>query len=94
MNTAVAPSEDAEQPIETHERLPDDLDTDTLRKFFTLTPSDLEPVEHCRGPINRLGFAVQLCVLGLRQRFMHFPHTTTGLASRTREPAEVVCAGD
>jgi peptide methionine sulfoxide reductase MsrA len=32
--------------------------------------------------------------VGLRQRFVHFPHTTTGLPSRTRDPAEVVCAGD
>jgi Tn3 transposase DDE domain/Domain of unknown function (DUF4158) len=71
MNTAVAPSEEAEQPIEMHERLPDDLDTDTLRKFFTLTTSDLEQVEHCRGPINRIGFAVQLCVLRWRGHFLH-----------------------
>jgi hypothetical protein len=71
MNTAVAPSEDAEHPIEMHERLPDALDTDTLRKFFTLTTSDLEQVEHCRGPINRIGFAVQLCVLRWRGHFLH-----------------------
>jgi hypothetical protein len=70
MNTVVAPSEDAEQPIGTHERLPHDISTDTLRKFFTLTISDLEPVEHCRGPINKIGFAVQLCVLRWRGHFL------------------------
>lgn len=63
MNTVVAPSEEAEPSIEIYERLPADIDVDSLRKFFTLTPSDLEQVEHCRGPINRIGFAVQLCVL-------------------------------
>ena len=54
-----------------HERLPAVLDVDSLRKFFTLTPSDLEQVEHCRGPINRIGFAVQLCVLRWRGHFLH-----------------------
>jgi hypothetical protein len=44
MNTGVAPTEEAEPAREIHERLPDDLDADSLRKFFTLTPSDLEQV--------------------------------------------------
>jgi hypothetical protein len=47
--------------LEEPERLPDEIDDDTLRKFFTLTKTDLEQVDQCRGPANRLGFAVQLC---------------------------------
>jgi hypothetical protein len=45
------------------ERLPDEIDDDTLRKYFTLTRPDVEQVNQCRGPANRLGFAVQLCTL-------------------------------
>jgi hypothetical protein len=49
--------------LEEPERLPDEIDDDTLRKYFTLTKPDLEQVNQCRGPANRLGFAVQLCTL-------------------------------
>jgi TnpA family transposase len=49
--------------LEEPERLPDEIDDDTLRKCFTLTKPDLEQVAQCRGPTNRLGFAVQLCTL-------------------------------
>ncbi len=45
------------------ERLPHEIDDDTVRKYFTLTQQDLEQVNQCRGPANRLGFAVQLCTL-------------------------------
>jgi Domain of unknown function (DUF4158) len=45
------------------ERLPDEIDDDTLGEYFTLTKPDLEQVNQCRGPTNRLGFAVQLCNL-------------------------------
>ena len=48
---------------EESERLPDEIDDDTERKYFTLTKQDLEQVDKCRGPANRLGFAVQLCTL-------------------------------
>jgi hypothetical protein len=48
---------------EESERLPDEIDDNTVRKYFTLTKQDLEQVDQCRGPANRLGFAVQLCTL-------------------------------
>ena len=45
------------------ERLPSEVDGDTIRKYFTLTKEDLEQIDQCRGPANKLGFAVQLCTL-------------------------------
>ena len=45
------------------EPLPGEIDDDTLRKYFTLTKTDLEQVDQCRGPANKLGFAIQLCTL-------------------------------
>jgi len=45
-------------------------DLDTLRKHFTLTTEDLEEVEQCRGAINKLGFAVQLCTLRWQGYFL------------------------
>jgi hypothetical protein len=45
----------AAQELEVPERLPEEIDPDIPRKYFTLTASDLEQVEQCRGPINRLG---------------------------------------
>src|SRR5262245_35820751 len=71
MNTVVTPSEEVEPSIEIYERVPADIGVDSLRKFFTLTPSELEQVERCRGPINRIGFAVQRCVLRWRGHFLH-----------------------
>jgi TnpA family transposase len=49
--------------LEEPERLPDEIDDDTLRKYFTLTKLDLAQVDQCRGPTNKFGFAVQLCTL-------------------------------
>ena len=49
-------------PMEGAERLPDGIDAETLRKYFTLTKPDLEEGEQCGGAIN-LGFAIQLCTL-------------------------------
>ncbi len=60
--------------LEERERLPDEIDDDTLRKYFTLTKADLEQVAQCRGPTNRLGFAVQLCTLRWHGYFL--PDTT------------------
>ena len=45
------------------ERLANDIDAETLRQYFTLTPPDLDQVHQCRGAVNKLGFAVQLCTL-------------------------------
>lgn len=56
--TILAPNEVVEQ-LEASERLPQDIDPDTLRKYFTLTRPDLEQVDQCRGATNKLGFAVQ-----------------------------------
>src|SRR5262245_15288018 len=50
--TILAPNEVVEQ-LEASERLPQDIDPDTLRKYFTLTRPDLEQVDQCRGaPIS------------------------------------------
>jgi hypothetical protein len=49
--------------LEEPDRLPGEIDDDTLRKYFTLTKADLEQVDQCRGPTNKLGFAIQLCTL-------------------------------
>jgi Domain of unknown function (DUF4158) len=62
-------AEDAVQ-LEASERLPEGIDLDTLRKYFTLTTEDLEEVEQCRGAINKLGFAVQLCALRWQGYFL------------------------
>ena len=56
--------------LEASERLPEGIDLDTLRKYFTLTTEDLEEVEQCRGAINKLGFAVQLCTLRWQGYFL------------------------
>ena len=56
--------------LEASERLPEGVDLDTLRKHFTLTTEDLEEVEQCRGAINKLGFAVQLCTLRWQGYFL------------------------
>jgi Domain of unknown function (DUF4158) len=67
--TILAPNEVVEQ-LEASERLPQDIDPDTLRKYFTLTRPDLEQVDQCRGATNKLGFAVQLCMLRWRGHFL------------------------
>ena len=41
--TILAPNEVVEQ-LEASGRLPQDIDPDTLRKYFTLTRPDLEPM--------------------------------------------------
>ncbi len=42
-----------------------DITREELIRFFTLTPGDVEFVDpgHGRGPVDRLGMAVQLCTL-------------------------------
>lgn len=52
------------------ERLPAEITAEVLRKYFTLTRADLEQVERCRGPANKLGFSVQLCTLRWRGHFL------------------------
>ncbi|MFT2720359.1 DUF4158 domain-containing protein [Deinococcus sp. A31D244] len=43
--------------------LPEVLPEALLHKHFQLSDADLGEVELCRGSVNRLGFAVQLCTL-------------------------------
>jgi len=55
--------DDSPTGLEESERLPSEVDNDTIRKYFTLTKADLEQIDQCRGPANKVGFAVQLCTL-------------------------------
>lgn len=55
---------------EPQDHLPPEVDASALRKYFTLTDADLVQVEQCRGSVNRLGFAVQLCALRWRGHFL------------------------
>jgi TnpA family transposase len=55
--------DDSSAGLEESEHLPNEVDDDTVRKYFTLTKADLAQVDQCRGPANKLGFAVQLCTL-------------------------------
>ena len=52
------------------QRLPETLDPESLRKYFTLTETDLQEVAVCRGVVNKLGFAVQLCTLRWQGYFL------------------------
>jgi hypothetical protein len=61
---------DLSNRLEEPERLPDEIDDNTLRKYFTLTGFDLALVDHCRGPTNKIGFAVQLCTFRWRGYFL------------------------
>ena len=65
-----APADAFDKELEAPERLPDAIDTDTLRKYFTLTQLDLDQVHQCRGAVNKLGFAVQLCTLRWHGSFL------------------------
>jgi hypothetical protein len=51
-----------------HERLsgfPAELDVETLDRFFTLSDADLLEVGRHHGERSRLGWALQLCGLGI-----------------------------
>jgi hypothetical protein len=70
VNPTPAPIDDSAGPPEAAERLPDEISADTLRKYFTLTRPDLEEVEQCRGAVNKVGFAIQLCTLRWQGYFL------------------------
>ena len=72
----LVPADDIEQARVSPERLANDIDADALRKYFTLTPPDLDQVHQCRGAVNKLGFAVQLCTLRWHGYFL--PDTRDG----------------
>jgi hypothetical protein len=55
---------------EAQDPLPREIPEDLLRKYFTLTEADLAEVERCRGVVNQVGFAVQLCTLRWRGHFL------------------------
>jgi TnpA family transposase len=44
-------------------RLPDDLPDRDIARFYTLSPADLAFIRQHRRGVNRLGVAVQLCML-------------------------------
>jgi TnpA family transposase len=44
-------------------QLPDELDLEQLNKFFVLSAADLVEIKECRGAVNKVGFALQLCSL-------------------------------
>jgi len=44
-------------------RLPDDLPDRAIARFYTLSPADLAFIRQHRRSVNRLGIAVQLCML-------------------------------
>jgi hypothetical protein len=64
------------------QRLPETLDPESLCKYFTLTETDLQEVAVCRGVVNKLGFAVQLCTLRWQG---HFLGDTRGLPAPVLE---------
>jgi hypothetical protein len=57
------PDQEPLDDVDAAERLPGEIELATLRKYFSLTRADLDEVERCRGPANKLGFSVQLCTL-------------------------------
>ena len=59
-----------EQDGAAEQRLPETLDPESLRKYFTLTETDLQEVAVCRGVVNNLGFAVELCTLRWQGYFL------------------------
>jgi Domain of unknown function (DUF4158) len=56
--------------IDAAERLPPEIEPAIPRKYFTLTRGDLDEVERCRGPADKLAFSVQLCTLRWRGHFL------------------------
>jgi len=82
--TTVPVEQDSSAPrLEAAEqRLPETLDPENLRKYFTLTETDLQEVAVCRGVVNKLGFAVQLCTLRWQG---HFLGDTRGLPAPVLE---------
>ena len=44
-------------------KLEQDIDLEELSKYFVLSPSDLAEIKDCRGAVNKVGFAIQLCCL-------------------------------
>lgn len=49
--------------ISSRPQLPEELDLEQLNKYFILSADDLSVIRECRGAINKIGFAIQLCTL-------------------------------
>ncbi|MCA9325913.1 DUF4158 domain-containing protein, partial [Candidatus Saccharibacteria bacterium] len=47
----------------TKPQLSEELDLEELNQYFNLSPTDLAEIKECRGSVNRVGFAIQLCCL-------------------------------
>ena len=59
---------------------------DDLIRHYSFTESDLSLIRQRRGDANRLGFAVQLCLLGF------YAGTLENFAAREKSPPRVVLA--
>lgn len=55
--------DDLQTQDSTADRLPDVFSEALLQQQFQLSDADLSEIEKCRGGLNKLGFAVQLCTL-------------------------------
>ena len=53
--TEAQPEQEPLDDVDAAERLPVETEPATLRKYFSLTGADLDEVERCRGPANKLG---------------------------------------
>jgi hypothetical protein len=77
--TVARPENELLDEIDAAERLPAEIDPAILRKYFSLTRADLDEVEHCRGPANRLqveqlrgeGHTIDDATLALTTPLMH-----------------------
>jgi TnpA family transposase len=49
--------------ISSRERLPAALDPELVQKYFALSDLDLKEIHLCRGAVNKISFAIQLCCL-------------------------------
>lgn len=56
-------SSDPSTRMSSRPALPEELDLEQLNKYFVLSPADLAEIKECRGAVNKLGFAIQLCCL-------------------------------
>ena len=79
MNTADKPPEDVAQELEVPERLPEEIETDILRKYFTLTASDL-------GKWNSV--VVRSTGWDLPSSSAHFAGVDTSWATRDRSRSQ------
>jgi len=70
VETEAQPEKEPLDDVDAAERLPAEIEPAILRKYFNLTRADLDEVERCRGPANKLGFSVQLCTLRWRGHFL------------------------